>query len=769
MDDPARADHAALALQNAHLVAELKARQARLETLVEVNRDLSRIRPLAALLSVLARACAQLLDADFARFRVARDRELVPVATWGDPQGVVPTQAIRVGDGFVGRVAQTGAALAILDLTRDERIAPAYREGVARYGAGSGLGVPVKVGDQVVGVLSLARRGPQRFSGDDIAVAAAFASQAAVAVENARLWDQAEERRREAEELARLAWTVTEHLDVTTVTQQIVESAVVLLRGHASVLRVRQADGSLLAIASAGLERDSLAPGHVVAAGTGVTGRAVREGRPVSSSDLLRDPAVAFDEPLRRRNEAARTRAVLAVPVRLRDEVLGALAVTDDTARVFSGAEIRLLQAFGDQAALALERARLHAETERQRREAETLAELMRTINASLDLDTVLRRVGRAARNLCRADLAWVALPPTGSDAMVMRCWPGARRDWRDIRVEPGDGIGGQVLVTGRPFRTEGYTEDSRISKPRPDVILAEGVVAAMVVPIASDGRIHGLLYVANHAPRPFTDRDEAVLLRLADHAAVAIRNAELFDGERKARVAAEASHEALRRLSARLVEVQEAASRELARELHDEIGQALTGLKFSLEAIARAAPGTVSSRLGDAEALVNELIARVRELSLDLRPAVLDDLGLLPALRWYIERYTARTGIEVTLERAGVEGRFSAALETAAYRIAQEALTNVARHPGVRRATVRLQANGGTLSVEVEDLGIGFDPQAVEVGGASSGLSGMRERAKLLGGSLRVDTAPGAGARVTAELPLGRDEEQGGSATAVP
>jgi len=163
---------------------------------------------------------------------------------------------------------------------------------------------------------------------------------------------------------------------------------------------------------------------------------------------------------------------------------------------------------------------------------------------------------------------------------------------------------------------------------------------------------------------------------------------------------------------------------------------------------------------------MVNELMALVRDLSLDLRPAMLDDLGLLPTLLWHFDRYTAQTDVGVTFKHIGLEGRrFAPEVETAAYRIVQEALTNVARHAGVSEVAVRLWADQETLGVQIEDRGTGFDPEAALAAGDTTGLAGMRERAVLLGGQLTVESASGAGTCVRAELPLGdpiEEEEKG-------
>jgi PAS domain S-box-containing protein len=211
--------------------------------------------------------------------------------------------------------------------------------------------------------------------------------------------------------------------------------------------------------------------------------------------------------------------------------------------------------------------------------------------------------------------------------------------------------------------------------------------------------------------------------------------------------------------LSRRLFEAQEAERRHLARELHDEIGQLLTGLQLFLEAAERRQAGGAETD-SNPQRLVKELMRRVRELSLDLRPSILDDLGLVPALTWQFKRYTERTGIQVAFEHQDVNKRFPPDLETAAFRIVQEALTNVARHANVRKAWVRLWLSGPRLWVQVVDEGTGFDPNEVAEG-SSSGLSGMRERAALLDGLLTVHSHPGVGTRLTAELPLGRDADQ--------
>jgi PAS domain S-box-containing protein len=210
-----------------------------------------------------------------------------------------------------------------------------------------------------------------------------------------------------------------------------------------------------------------------------------------------------------------------------------------------------------------------------------------------------------------------------------------------------------------------------------------------------------------------------------------------------------------LQAVSSRLLEVQEAERRHLARELHDEVGQLLTGLRLLLKLNGDASIDTIKGRFDQARSIVDDLFGTVRRLSFDLRPADLDQFGLLPALLALFERYTSQTGILVDFKHRDVDRRFESKVETAAYRVVQQALTNTAQHAGVAGVTVRLWAEANKLQLQVEDRGRGFDPEIVMKVTRSSGLFGMSERTSLVGGRLTIDSAPGKGTTITAELPL--------------
>jgi PAS domain S-box-containing protein len=255
------------------------------------------------------------------------------------------------------------------------------------------------------------------------------------------------------------------------------------------------------------------------------------------------------------------------------------------------------------------------------------------------------------------------------------------------------------------------------------------------------DGAFQGVFKVGQDV----TARLLAEEARQEEDAARREEEASLRD-ELAAQVAAAAAE--ARALTRRLLTIQEEERRHLARELHDEIGQVLTGLNFQLAAAAGRG-GTAA--LAEASATVRALTDQVRQLSMDLRPAVLDSFGLLAAVQLHIERFQTQTGIAVHLRHHGVERRFAPDVEIAAYRVVQEALTNVARHAETDLATVQLYADGA-LTLVIRDSGRGFDPARAS---RASGLGGMRERVELLGGTLEIEAMAGGGTTVAAEIPL--------------
>ncbi len=223
--------------------------------------------------------------------------------------------------------------------------------------------------------------------------------------------------------------------------------------------------------------------------------------------------------------------------------------------------------------------------------------------------------------------------------------------------------------------------------------------------------------------------------------------------------------HKQLQALTKRLAELQEAERKQIAQELHDEIGQALTGISINLAAIEKEVPTEsfprARERLAEASLLADQTLEQIRELSLSLRPAMLDDLGLPPTLEWYVKQYAQRVNIKTELEINGLVQRLAPEAETALYRIVQEALTNVAKH--AKASMVRLQIYGQASDVVlvIEDDGQGFEVDLVAGRAASEyglGLIGIQERVTSLKGNFSIRTSPGQGTRLAIEIPWEAD-----------
>lgn len=223
-----------------------------------------------------------------------------------------------------------------------------------------------------------------------------------------------------------------------------------------------------------------------------------------------------------------------------------------------------------------------------------------------------------------------------------------------------------------------------------------------------------------------------------------------------------------LRTLTRRLTEVQELERKQIARELHDEMGQALTAISINLAAIETAVSqnntDNIQERLQESKELAALTLEQMRELSVNLRPPMLDELGLLPTLKWYVKRYRLRTNIQATLKVMGEERRLPASIETAVYRIVQEALTNIVKHAEATAVRLNLHLQSDGIFMQIKDNGQGFNlEEALQktVSGLGAGLLGIRERVTLLGGNFDIDTSPDDGVTVTVFLPDKKEPER--------
>ena len=387
-------------------------------------------------------------------------------------------------------------------------------------------------------------------------------------------------------------------------------------------------------------------------------------------------------------------------------------------------------------------------------------------IAAERSLPPLLQRIVEAAREV--TDAQYGALGVAGESGELAEFITVGITDEERARLGPlprGHGLLGLILRG---------TEAVRI--PRIDRHpLSHGfpphhpaMTSFLGAPILLRGRNLGNLYLTNkRGADEFSEEDERLIIILAAHAAVAIDGARLSEQTnetlaRRVRELADAN-EQLQRLASLVIDAQEEERRRISRELHDDTAQALTAVLVRMRLLARqAVKDEVREGLLEVLAQTSEALDGVRRMAVDLRPSTLDDLGLVPALESYAREFGERCGLTVRVRARGDSGRLPRDRELIVYRVAQEALSNVAKHADATHVGIDLRAERGHLVVTVRDDGRGFEVAAT-LGSRERGLGlfGMHERAQLAGGYLDLRSAPGAGTTVTLVLPL-RDDEGG-------
>lgn len=482
--------------------------------------------------------------------------------------------------------------------------------------------------------------------------------------------------------------------------------------------------------------------------------RALDTGQLVYEPDLWNAPHI----PKERRAEARalNIRSVVEVPLIAKGRPVGVLHLRAfETPRFFTAEELAFVRAIAPPAAAAIDNAQLYGRLAQRVQEISALYHAGQVLTGVIDMEQLLPFVVEAAvAMLPSAERSTIQLYDEESGTLVTRAGTGySEQELAQMCLPTDSSVAGRCFATGKPWIVQDTYADPYFQHVGPPVVSA--IRSMMAVPLVSKGRSIGVLCVDNLSTTgAFTGDDMRVLSTLAAQAAAAIEAARLFTEVDAARARAE-------ELAARVVQTQEEERRRIARELHDEVGQLLTGVKLSQEMLAADLPAELAElreRALENVALIDETMEVVRKLSLDLRPAALDELGLSAALEWHIERYRHQTGIEVTFRAVSLPRQLPDPQATAVYRVVQEALTNVARHAAASEVLVEVACEGGSLRVQVTDNGRGFDAAAVLRTGPAEGhfgLVGLQERATLLGGRARIESRPGQGTKITVELPL--------------
>jgi len=499
--------------------------------LLEINKKINAAAPTEALLTAIAEEAARLLAVDNAGFRLVDGEELVVAGLAGTARETMMRARIGLRESLSGWVATEGRALLIdvenaADVLIPEHLAADRRLGYIGY-----LGVPLKIGERTIGILSFRAR--RRFTARDQELAEAFAGQAALALEQARLYRDTQRQTERMAALAAVERLVAGTLDADVVAQRIVDSVCGLLGARSAMLyRLDAATGRLVSLTAARENVLTFEWTRLLPADQGIAGYAIRERGAVWSADTLSDPRIIYGPDVIARIERSTDRALLAAPLMVRDRVIGALAVGDHTGRRFTDEDVRLAAAFADQAAIALENARLFALEASRRAQTEALAEVEREMAAELDRDRLFRLIVQRAGRLFDAH---AVIHLVRGDRLVAAAGTGDG----DTHSEPQVGQG---LIGIAVQRREGFVVNDYAASPHANPrYVVRGQSRAMGTPLLLRDQVHGVISVfRSDADAPlFTADDRAVLESFATQAAIALENSRLHEeSERRRRTA---------------------------------------------------------------------------------------------------------------------------------------------------------------------------------------------------------------------------------------
>jgi signal transduction histidine kinase len=475
--------------------------------------------------------------------------------------------------------------------------------------------------------------------------------------------------------------------------------------------------------------------------GRGVLGVLIRDPQPLRLPDVGAHPE-SYGFPLAH----PPMHTFLGVPIVVHGDVWGNLYLTEKDLGEFTQEDEDAVMVLADWAAIAIANARLYRdvrqrrdELQRANRGLETTTEIARALGGVIDVERVLELVVKRSRALINARAAELAL--VDGDELVVAAVAGqVVQGARGVRLPIEGSVAGVALRTGKSQRFSEVPEQSFARRTL-------GARSALVTPMVFRNRSIGFLSVFDRmsGDGAFSEEDERLLQAFAASAATAVATAQT------------ASSEALQRS----VKASEQERKRWARELHDETLQELAGLKVLLSGARRSEDRARLDRAVDqAIEMLRHGIENLRSLITELRPAALDDLGTVPAVRALVERVRTTSGLEIEFDvaLADEEGRRSPEVEAAVYRLVQEALTNVVKHADAKHVAIRIADadDDGQLLIVIEDDGCGFDPHET---GSGFGLLGMRERVTLVQGQLEVTSRPGDGTRLTATIPIQRRE----------
>ena len=728
------AGQVAVAVDNARLHADTESRLAQITALQETSTAVASTLEIDELLREITRQAAALFQADGGILNLVDwdCQEDEVVACVGSTLGRIGGR-MALDSGLSGWIALNNQPAIVSDLS-DERVnqdaVRALEHGLERT-IQNAAGVPLVIKGRVIGSLVLVdkERGHGEFDRNDLDLLVAFANEAAVAIEKARLFEAEQRRAEQFRVISEVGRRITSLLDLDNILEQM---ALLVQRsfGYDHVAIALIEDGYAVYKVGAGelwkQNNFDFRPGRLKVGEQGVTGWVAAEGKPLLVPDVTHDPRYVW-------MQGSQTRSELALPITVKEEVIGVLDVQSNRVNAFDESDMVVLQSLADQAAIAIDNARLFEAEQRRAEQFRVISEVGSHVASILTVGGLLDRVAELIQEAFDYYIVEIGLVEASDLVFKTRASRVGEGPFESFHLPVDEtSITGWVAFTGKSLLVPEVSQEPRYVK-----VTGTQTRSEMAVPMKAQDKIVGVINVESDRADDFDESDVTVLQSLAHQAAIAIENARLYEQAQKLAVLEERQR--------------------LARELHDAVTQTL----FSASLIAEAVPDLMESDPEEGRTLLAELrqlsrgaLAEMRTLLLELRPAALVEANLQDLLRQLGEAAAGRTGIPV---KVSVDDLcpLPEEVHVALYRITQEALNNVVKHAHANFAEVALccPEDGARspqlrqLELSVSDDGRGFD--LARVPAERLGLGIIRERTQAIGASLEIDSQPGAGTRI--------------------
>jgi GAF domain-containing protein/CheY-like chemotaxis protein len=782
------AAHTAVALENARLFAETRRRQEEAEALAAITQTLTASLDLRTVLARVAAGVRELFGAEGGAIGLVTKRGTMRLAAHvGLGADTLRQLVVAPGKGVTGWVLQHGQLFHTTDYARDPRITETLIPEIGQAGISGMLAVPVRLQDEIVGVLYGFWSQPVPFSAEHLSFATDLAGVVAVAVANARLYQEARDREAEARALFEVGRLISSTLDPDRVFDRIVERVLELMNVRACGIFRLDPDGLLRYARGSGLSPEFIRD-LAVPLGEGPSAQSVAERRPVWAADLAEAGTRVRSSAMQQLIEREGYRAVLSVPILTQGAPFGCLATYWWERHDPAPAEVQTLTSLATLAAVAIENARLYDATRRQVERLERLSLVNRAVSASLRLDDVLDEIARAAGALYDAPLTTVWLADEAERVLLRRALHGAP----EIRAQLPDrlafGQGGVGVVAERRQAQLNIPVDGDIPIVARDVLLRHGVRTFTGLPVMLGDRLLGVLAVSSRGGRPLDATDEALLQALVGQAAVAIQNARLYEEARAHEIEARRALDELRRTQEQLVRMEKLrALGEMASGVAHDFNNILAVILGRVQLLQRKLEDPTFRRWLDiVEQAALDGARTVRQIqeftrvrrdqptqAVDLNQAVRDAVEMTRA-RWQDEPVSRGIEVRLALDLGvipPVDGQPPELREVLTNLIvnAVEALPS----GGDIRITTRLRE--GRVEAIVADTGVGmsdsvrrriFEPffSTKRRSGPGLGLAMVYGIVSRHRGEILVDTAEGAGSTFTIRLPVGTTVSASGS-----